>query len=196
MRAKTSNSQWLRVQQAADLLGVSASTVRRWADSGKLACQRTPSGQRRFLRDDLERVLGGGALTGFANASRLGDNAEQRYQLLFETSLELASSLELDRGPAVGRATLERRPADPRLRHLPARGRRAPGLPGLQRSTACSTSPGPGASSASTTGPATGSPSRRVAPSAVSQPRRPAAQRDRDARRCAATASAARSRCP
>ena len=49
MRAKTQTSQWLRVQQAADLLGVSASTVRRWADSGKIACQRTPGDQRRFL---------------------------------------------------------------------------------------------------------------------------------------------------
>ena len=94
MRAKVSNSQWLRVQQAADLLGVSASTVRRWAADGRLACQRTPGDQRRFLRDDLERVLGGGAPSP-SDRPLVGDNAEQRYRLLFETSLELASSLEL-----------------------------------------------------------------------------------------------------
>ena len=41
---------------AADLLGVSPSTVRRWAADGRIACQRTPSGQRRFLADDLERA--------------------------------------------------------------------------------------------------------------------------------------------
>ena len=94
MRAKTSNSGWLRVQQAADLLGVSASTMRRWAADGRLACQRTPSGQRRFLVNDLERALGEGASRDgdrFAKSER----AEQRYQLLLETSLELASTLEV-----------------------------------------------------------------------------------------------------
>ena len=94
MRAKVSNSKWLRVQQAADLLGVSASTVRRWADSGKLVGQRTPSGQRRFLGDYLETIVPGTA--GQVCPELQLDNAEQRYRLLFETSLELASSLELD----------------------------------------------------------------------------------------------------
>ena len=42
--ATTTQTRWLRVQQAADLLGVSASTVRRWADSGKLVGRRSPSG--------------------------------------------------------------------------------------------------------------------------------------------------------
>ena len=37
------------MQQAADLLGVSATTMRRWA-AGRITCQRTPSGQRRFRR--------------------------------------------------------------------------------------------------------------------------------------------------
>ena len=87
-------SRWIRVQQAADLLGVSASTVRRWVAEGRLACQRTPSGQRRFLVEDLERA------SHQANApthdhSPSYRNTEERYQLLFETSLELASSQEL-----------------------------------------------------------------------------------------------------
>ena len=90
---KKSNSEWLRVQQAADLLGVSATTVRRWADSDRLVCQRTPSGQRRFSRFELERRLAAGA-PGIAGSSP-SDRAEQHYRLLFETSLELASSLEL-----------------------------------------------------------------------------------------------------
>ena len=60
MSATTTAPRWVRVQQAADLLGVSASTVRRWAADGRMACRRTPSGQRRFLADDLERVLGDG----------------------------------------------------------------------------------------------------------------------------------------
>ena len=93
MRTRSTQSQWLRVQQAADLLGVSATTVRRWADSGKLVCRRTPSDQRRFLCDDLEAVTAGAV--SHSRPEARSDGAEQRYQLLFETSLELASSLEL-----------------------------------------------------------------------------------------------------
>jgi diguanylate cyclase (GGDEF)-like protein/excisionase family DNA binding protein len=94
MKAKPTTPRGVRVQRAADLLGVSASTVRRWAADGKVACQRTPGGQRRFLASDLERVLREGAPPGRDRLSA-GERAEQRYQLLLDTSLELASSLEL-----------------------------------------------------------------------------------------------------
>jgi diguanylate cyclase (GGDEF)-like protein/excisionase family DNA binding protein len=79
----------LRVQQAADLLGVSASTVRRWADEGRVPSRRTPTGQRRFLQSDLAAAFRAGPkLVPPAGDPRL-------YRLLFETSVELASSLEL-----------------------------------------------------------------------------------------------------
>ena len=45
--------RWLRVSEAATLLGVSQHTLRRWADSGAVPSQRTPSGQRRFRRSEL-----------------------------------------------------------------------------------------------------------------------------------------------
>jgi diguanylate cyclase (GGDEF)-like protein/excisionase family DNA binding protein len=93
--ATISNSDWLRVQQAADLLGVSASTLRRWAADGRIACQPTPSGQRRFLVSELKRALGQGALWDGGRRAP-SERAEQRYQLLLETSLELASTLDLD----------------------------------------------------------------------------------------------------
>ncbi len=92
--ATTTQTRWLRVQQAADLLGVSASTVRRWADSGKLVGRQSPSGQRRFALDDLERIVSGA--DGHPGPQVGPGSDEQRYRLLFETSLELASSLELD----------------------------------------------------------------------------------------------------
>lgn len=46
--------------QAAAWLGVSMGTVRRWADLGKLPHRRTPAGQRRFSRRDLEAFVAAG----------------------------------------------------------------------------------------------------------------------------------------
>jgi excisionase family DNA binding protein len=40
--------------QAARYLGVSLATVRRWTDAGHISCFRTPGGQRRFSRDQLD----------------------------------------------------------------------------------------------------------------------------------------------
>ncbi len=46
-----------RIGQAAELLGVSVDTVRRWVDTGRLAATRTEGGRR---------VIDGEALAGFA----------------------------------------------------------------------------------------------------------------------------------
>jgi excisionase family DNA binding protein len=43
--------------QVADLFGVTVVTVAEWADTGKLPCFRTPGGQRRFRREDVEALL-------------------------------------------------------------------------------------------------------------------------------------------
>jgi excisionase family DNA binding protein len=40
--------------QAARYLGVSLATVRRWTDAGHISCYRTPGGQRRFAREQLD----------------------------------------------------------------------------------------------------------------------------------------------
>lgn len=49
----TGPDQWLSLGDASELLGVHASTLRRWADSGRVPCQRTPGGHRRFNRQRL-----------------------------------------------------------------------------------------------------------------------------------------------
>jgi excisionase family DNA binding protein len=43
--------------QAADLLGVSCATVKRWCDSGKLECAKTPGGHRKIRAWSLAQVL-------------------------------------------------------------------------------------------------------------------------------------------
>jgi excisionase family DNA binding protein len=50
-----SDSEWVSLRKAADILGVHPATVRNWADRGDVASRRTPGGHRRFNRDDLLR---------------------------------------------------------------------------------------------------------------------------------------------
>jgi excisionase family DNA binding protein len=50
-----SDSEWVSLRRAADILGVHPATVRNWADKGDLVSRRTPGGHRRFRRADLLR---------------------------------------------------------------------------------------------------------------------------------------------
>ena len=43
--------------QAAHYVGVSLATIRRWTDAGHISCYRTPGGQRRFSRDQLDDFM-------------------------------------------------------------------------------------------------------------------------------------------
>jgi excisionase family DNA binding protein len=47
---------WLELAEAAQILGVHQSTLRRWADAGKIAHIRTLSGRRRFNRSAIQQA--------------------------------------------------------------------------------------------------------------------------------------------
>lgn len=49
----------LTAPAVAALLSVTDETVRKWADDGKIAFIRLPSGARRFRRSDIEAILTG-----------------------------------------------------------------------------------------------------------------------------------------
>jgi excisionase family DNA binding protein len=44
-------------RQAARILGVGISTIKRWADDGVIACVRTAGGHRRFRKAEIDRAL-------------------------------------------------------------------------------------------------------------------------------------------
>jgi len=53
----TSERHWFTLGEASRLLGVNASTLRVWADAGRVRTFRTPGGHRRFVRADLQILL-------------------------------------------------------------------------------------------------------------------------------------------
>ena len=48
----------VRVGQAAEMLGVSVETIRRWASEGRLTVERSAGGQRLVPLDEVARLLG------------------------------------------------------------------------------------------------------------------------------------------
>jgi excisionase family DNA binding protein len=76
-----SNPEWLELAEASQMLGVHPSTLRRWADAGKIEHARTLSGRRRFQRSAVERVR-----------KSMGQPAESQQPAQFNefTTLDLA----------------------------------------------------------------------------------------------------------
>jgi molybdopterin-binding protein len=56
-RAKTDDAQTLRVGQAAEMLGVSVETLRRWETDGRLSMTRSAGGQRLVRIADVSRLI-------------------------------------------------------------------------------------------------------------------------------------------
>ncbi len=48
---------WLSLGRACQLLGVNETTLRRWADEGRVRTFRTPGGHRRFAEADIRALL-------------------------------------------------------------------------------------------------------------------------------------------
>jgi DNA repair protein RadD len=49
--------RFLNVGEAAAYVGVSAASLRKWSNEGFVPVYRTPGGQRRFIRGDLDEFL-------------------------------------------------------------------------------------------------------------------------------------------
>jgi molybdopterin-binding protein len=89
-----------RIGQAAELLGVSVDTVRRWADAGRLGATRTEGGQR---------VVDGAALAEFMAGLRhmpeydgvIAQSARNRFHGIVTRVVkdEIVAKVELQAGP-------------------------------------------------------------------------------------------------
>jgi molybdopterin-binding protein len=89
-----------RIGQAAELLGVSADTVRRWADEGRLGTRRTEGGHR---------VVDGAELAAFTESiaetpdpgAIVGQSARNRFTGLVTRVLknDITAQVEIQAGP-------------------------------------------------------------------------------------------------
>ncbi|MCY4632345.1 MAG: helix-turn-helix transcriptional regulator [bacterium] len=95
----SSETKSYRIGHAAELLGVSVDTVRRWADEGHLAVTRTAGGQRLVNGEDLARLATERADNPGEGRSRV--SARNRFAGLVTRvrADELMAQVEIQAGP-------------------------------------------------------------------------------------------------
>jgi len=71
---------WLTLGAASRLLGVSESTIRRWADSGEIRSFRTAGGHRRVAADDIRAIVEQSGQRAASGADRIGSLALARVR--------------------------------------------------------------------------------------------------------------------
>lgn len=47
----------LRIKEAASLIGISDQTLRVWVKKGYIKCVTFPSGERRFKKEEIDRLI-------------------------------------------------------------------------------------------------------------------------------------------
>ncbi|MBI2765611.1 MAG: helix-turn-helix domain-containing protein [Chloroflexi bacterium] len=72
--------KWLTLGAASSLLGVSESTVRRWADAGEVRFYKTSGGHRRILEEDLLQMVASPAMSPSRDTDRISDIALARVK--------------------------------------------------------------------------------------------------------------------
>jgi excisionase family DNA binding protein len=108
--------EWLTLGQAAAFLGAAQSTVRKWADGGRVPAFYTPGGHRRFRRADLEAFLAGprgGSGPRSAGASVLVVDDDPGLREFIRANLEADGYSVREAGSASeGLAALDEAPPD------------------------------------------------------------------------------------
>jgi molybdopterin-binding protein len=102
-----------RIGQAAELLGVSADTLRRWADAGRIETTLDKGGQRYFKGEDLAKLaieIAGEHVPG----SPKGQSARNRFLGIITKVVKdgVAAQVEIQAGPHRFVALITREAAD------------------------------------------------------------------------------------
>jgi excisionase family DNA binding protein len=116
-RGADNGREWYTLGQAAAFLGAAQSTVRKWADGGRLRTFYTPGGHRRFRRADLEAFLavprGAGAPVKPTGASVLVVDDDAALREFIRANLEKEGYAVREAGSASeGLAALDEEPPD------------------------------------------------------------------------------------
>ncbi|MBW4480242.1 MAG: IS607 family transposase [Tolypothrix brevis GSE-NOS-MK-07-07A] len=69
--------QHVTPKEAAKILGVHVSSLRRWENEGKLKAIRTPGGQRRFILEEVEKTAGIAGTVRTVCYSRVSTHSQQ-----------------------------------------------------------------------------------------------------------------------
>ena len=67
------SSRWMSLGAVSRMLGITDTTLRQWADQGRLPVYRTPGRHRRFLREDVEALMRETTVTTFPSQSHNSD---------------------------------------------------------------------------------------------------------------------------
>ncbi|MFD6950432.1 MerR family transcriptional regulator [Nocardiopsis sp. TSRI0078] len=100
-----------QISEAATLLGVSADTVRRWVDSGRLSAARDASGRRRIDGGELAALMRSGA---DEDPARRLSSARNRFRGLVTEVVRdrVMASVEIQAGPHRVVSLMSREAAD------------------------------------------------------------------------------------
>jgi molybdopterin-binding protein len=109
-RAVLDRAADVRLRDAAELLGVSPDTVRRWIDAGRLEARRTRGGQRRIDGAALARLAASGA---GARPATTG-SARNRFRGIVTRVLRdrVTAQIEIQAGPHRVVSLISREAAD------------------------------------------------------------------------------------
>lgn len=84
--------EWLSLSEIAEILGVHPSTVRNWADQGRMPVHRTRGGHRRFKRPEVDLWMQSKQASAPSEASMVIQNALKRTRVqISEGHLEAES---------------------------------------------------------------------------------------------------------
>ena len=102
--AGTKNETWIRLGQAAEMLGTSVDTVRRWVDAGRIPSRRSARGQREIAVADVSRLAAerrhaGG--TSSRGRTSIGSSARNRFRGVVTRIVKdrVAAVVEVQAGP-------------------------------------------------------------------------------------------------